>query len=382
MPMMDPYLPETTVGKFKVNLAGDELKVTVRIFIDSALDATALNQFILQAEPIVRQHWEGKYGFRCNNPAWNQTYKPRFKIKYETGPGTAHFVMTMTDGTTPLVSRQNWWKAEKLKLANDPKSVKMRPDSASDFNQIQVLSQDIVSSLRKSFPFYADAVGGSLSPHAKSELQRLVKQVAKLDAAATLGVTAYGAGKDALQTSTVAFLKASGLNSVVKRNAGAKKLFGSRSPKTTSRNYVKVVLQQGLGVASSDDPLFRYPATIVHEFGHMIGLVDEYGCLSDEAADKMADLNFIHASEKNQFKELQSPDAKAASTESKAAQALLVEWCRIAGVEPAQYGTKTYSIMSNGSKFLPRHYITLWKAIVDLTKTSTQPSDWSIVKLV
>jgi len=381
MPMRDPYEPATTMGKFKVSLDGDELKVTIRIFIDSALAAPDLNVFTLQAEPIIKAHWEGKYGFKCSNPAYPLTYKPRFKLKYEQGPGTAHFVMTMTEGTTALVSRSNWWKAEKMGLTNDPKSVKMRPDAASDFGQIAALSKDIVTSIKGAFPFYADSVGGNLSPHAQTELRNLAKQVAKTDAASVLGVTAYGSGKTALQTSVVDFLKAAGLANVVKRNASAKKVFGSTSPKSGSRNYVKVVLQSGMGVASNDDPLFRYPSTIVHEFGHMIGLVDEYGCLSDEAADKMADLNFIYASEKNQFKDLKSPDANAASPESKIAQALLAEWCATVGVEPAQYGTKSISLMSNGSKFYPRHFITLWKAISDLTTPPTQPSEWSIVKL-
>jgi hypothetical protein len=381
MAKIDDYKPATGVGRFSVKLVGDELRIKMRVFIDSALKAEDLAKFTLQAEPIVKQHWENRFGFKCSNAAYPHTYKPVFKIVYETGPGTAHWVMTMTDGVTASVSRENWWKTDKQGLTNAPKSVKMRPDAASDKDVIKgALGGQVLDSLRSSFPFYADAPGGALSPHARDQLKTLGKQITKLDPAAVLTVTAYGSNKGVALNAAMDLLQAAGVANVLKRKS--KRTFSkSINPKTGSTSYVKVLLKQGLGQADpSTVGLFSYPATIVHEFGHMLGLVDEYNCLSKEAADKMAELDFIHPSESTLFQDFHTPGAGEAG-ESKQSQAVLAGYCKEVGCEPAQYGTRTISIMSNGSKFYPRHFVTLWAAIVELTKGTTTAKDWSIVKL-
>ena len=376
--MNDDYKPATGVGRFAVKVEGDKLKIGMRIFIDSALEDTEKNKFTLNALPIIKQHWEGKFGFKCSNHAFPLLYKPEFDIKYTTGADAAHWVMIFLSGAAESVSREPNFKTRKL--ANAPNSAKMMTRSATDSAILGSLGTAIVSSLRASFPFYADTVGGKLSTHARQELKLLARELSMADASAVLAVTAYGSSKNTMQADTIALLKAAGLNNVLKR--GSKKIMAASSPKTNSANYVKVVLKSGLGeVDVSSNPLFRYPATIVHEFGHMLGLVDEYRCLSDEAADKMAELDFIHPKEKDQFQGHQGGGADAAAAASQTSQALLAQWCKTADIEPAHYGTRTISIMSNGSEFYPRHFITLWKAICDQSAANTAPDEWSIVAL-
>jgi len=358
-----------------MDLQGNQLRITLKIFIDSALDPANYNVFVLQAGPIIKQHWEDKFGFECSNPAYPLTYRPIFDIVFVQDAGEAHWAMYMSEGTTPAVSRNPHYATRNL--PNAPTKVAMRPDSATDVQT--TLGRDIIGSIKDSFPFYADFGGGALSRNAENELKLLVRQIARADASSVLSVTAYGSNRATMQDQVISLLKAAGLNNIIKRRS--KKVLRASSPKTGSRNYTKILLESGLGTAdTSGDPLFRYPATIVHEFGHMIGLVDEYACFSQQAADKMAELGFIHASETNQFKEYGSRSGEAAP-ESQKAQATLTEWAHANDCEPAQYGTKTVSIMSNGSEFYKRHYLTLWKAIADYTQGTTQPDEWSIVPL-
>jgi hypothetical protein len=37
--------------------------------------------------------------------------------------------------------------------------------------------------------------------------------------------------------------------------------------------------------------------------------------------------------------------------------------------------------MASGSKLFPRHFVTLWKVLVEMSAGKAQPGDWSIVKL-
>ena len=89
-------------------------------------------------------------------------------------------------------------------------------------------------------------------------------------------------------------LTASGLANVTARSSKKSIFSTSQSKATGSTSYVKVSLPKGLDTSAFDPttkPLFTYPAAAVHEFGHMLGLMDEYSCLSKAASDKLLEFN-------------------------------------------------------------------------------------------
>jgi hypothetical protein len=377
------YEPETTMGRFDAKFEGQYLEIKVKIFIDSALEPEQLALFRQRFEPLVKQYWEDKYGFKCGNANYPLTYKPRFRIKYVNAFMDAHFALTLRETiSAEVVRRADFYKVPEGHVGFRPKGAAfgMHSVQPSSAKEKQTLSASIVGSLKNSFPFYADSFGGDLSAHSEAELKLLVKEIKSLDPAASLSVTAYGANKATLRTQIMHKIQAWGLPNVLKRHS--KKISSSTNPRTGNANYVKVQIKKGLGIVDAEsNGLFYYPAAAVHEFGHMIGLVDEYKCLSKEAADKMAELDFIDASESAAYQGYSAKGATEAEDRSKLAQAKLAEYCHDAGCAPAQYGTQTISLMSSGSKLYPRHYVTLWKVLGDMSAGTALPNEWSIVKL-
>ena len=130
-------------------------------------------------------------------------------------------------------------------------------------------------------------------------------------------------------------------------------------------------------------PLLTYPAAAVHEFGHMLGLMDEYSCLSKAASDKMLEFLFIEANEQQQWESFnpQGLPINSISQNVDEGQRTFIKYCSKARVEPPHFGQHTMSIMASGSLFLPCHFVTLWAAIVEMTKGTATEAEWSIVKI-
>src|SRR5262245_6652846 len=226
------YEPETTVGRFDAKLEGQYLDITVKIFIDSALDQEQLALFKLQFEPIVKQHWEGVFGFKCANSSYTGTYKPRFRIKYVDAFMDAHFAMTLRETiSAEVVRRTDYYKVPADHKGFRPKGAAfgMHSVASSSAKEKAAMSASIVESLRHSFPFYADSFGGNPSAHSESELKLLIKEIKALDPAATLTVTAYGSNKAALRTQVIQKIQAWGLPNVLKRHS--KKVSAGTNPR-------------------------------------------------------------------------------------------------------------------------------------------------------
>ena len=120
---------------------------------------------------------------------------------------------------------------------------------------------------------------------------------------------------------------------------------------------------------------------IAHEFGHMLGLPDEYACLVEESKDLVGSMDFI--CEPNKFSsetwyKFQRPASgiflKANATKSN--QVKFLELCRRAGVEAPIFGRKTLSLMSAGTELRQYHALTLWECLCKMTKTT----DWKIIR--
>ena len=88
-----------------------------------------------------------------------------------------------------------------------------------------------------------------------------------------------------------------------------------------------------------------------HEFGHMLGLPDEY---SDATL----------------------PGGNATWAKQQVDYMALVTAAGVPG--PTKFGQDTSSIMSTGRDFLPRHYVTFWEALGRMTTPDITQAEWKI----
>lgn len=92
-----------------------------------------------------------------------------------------------------------------------------------------------------------------------------------------------------------------------------------------------------------------------HEFGHLLGLPDEY----------------------------ENPETKPGAKPEDAAKALVkaayLELVRLARLEPPVFPSHTSSMMSDGMTVLPWHAVTVWDALCAMTRPYLGPSDWAIL---
>lgn len=367
MPSVKNFQPKTGVGRFDVDITGTKLTVTVKLHLVSALAGEDLKRFVDGFEPVVREHWEKKYGF-VNGPT---KLFPTFSIEYVDDMIDAHFVINLLagEGGSELVSRDVYYKV-KDRSGFAPTSANLFTGSIAPTDS----SGDLVRDLRNSFPYYIDTPGGVISPHASEQLGMLINQLKRADPNANVEVTAYGSNKVANRAAMITLLQTLGMANVVKRTSN--KVFASKNPRTGSKDYVKIGMAAGLGMIDvSSEPLFTYPAAAVHEFGHMLGLQDEYACLSKKAADKMAELAFIDASERSFFEGFHPTSGTPPSVKVENGQVEFVKYCKEAGVAVPHFGQHTISIMSSGSAFMPYHFVTIWAAV-----KQASPGNWAIVK--
>lgn len=378
------FCPKTGVGRFNAKLDGNELKVKVKLHVVTALDNTQRSTFESRFEPQVKQYWENQYGFRCAKTAYPGLYKPVFQVKYVTDMMGAHFVLNLLDGVggTENIGRDNYFKVPKTHMGFAPTTAQLYSGSVQPTNSSGALLTD----LKASFPFYVDLVGNNPSPHAATQLKFLAKQLAGFDPNTHVQVTAYGSNRAQKRTAVMQLLTGSGLTNVTARSSNKSVFSTSKSKATGSTSYAKVGIKNGIDTSGFDittQPLFTYPAAAVHEFGHMLGLQDEYSCLSKKASNKMAQLLFINASEQQQFESFNPGHSLDTGVSDRVAegQKKFIKYCAKAHVEPPHFGQHTSSVMSSGSQFLPCHFVTLWAALVEMTQSTATEDDWTIVKI-
>ncbi|MFD8495597.1 hypothetical protein [Amycolatopsis sp. NPDC059657] len=92
----------------------------------------------------------------------------------------------------------------------------------------------------------------------------------------------------------------------------------------------------------------------VHEFGHMLGLPDEYENPED------------------------SPGAKPDDRAKAMVKAEYLKLCQLAGLAAPNFPSHTSSMMSDGMTVLPFHAVTVWDALCKLTQPYLAPHHWEI----
>lgn len=374
------FFPATGVGRFNAKLNGNSLQIKHRLSIinstNSAATAGELAQFQNDFQALITQHWEGKFMFQRGL----MNVKPTFVLKFLAvgEQASAHFVVNLSKGQggSENVGRDAHFKHTALGAAA-PRTTSLFTGSTQQPNSAALIAAD----LPKILPYYVDFVGGNITPQTRSQVESLMKQIARLNPQPKLFVTGYGAQSATFQTTVVALLKQCGLTRVDARSS--KKIFipsswgrSSTSKMSGRTDYAKISTKEDMDTQSflTQTSLHSYPATVVHEYGHMLGLQDEYTCLSSQAAAQMVQLNLIDASEQQKFEDFHFSQA-APSANVSAGQGEFIKACDRAGVTVPNFGRQTSSVMAAGSEFLPAHFVWMREALMQLSGQN----DWAIV---
>ncbi len=134
----------------------------------------------------------------------------------------------------------------------------------------------------------------------------------------------------------------------------------SGNPKAVSSAALNSQSGRPVGMNSSllgikmDEVVVQYNI-VAHEYGHMIGLPDEYNAGGEikKDGDLRSNAYAIHCSATN-----------------KLALSAGQQW---------EWNKRTMSLMSIGNELRARHLITIWEAVTVATANFTKPQDWTIV---
>ena len=123
-------------------------------------------------------------------------------------------------------------------------------------------------------------------------------------------------------------------------------------------------------------------AVVAHEFGHMVGLPDEYVCMHAMTSDAMENVYAMTTGEVKTFKGsgmqiadvTQLPNGTINVPHIVRHQGAFVTLCSTAGLVPPEFGRMTPSMMSNGMVFHKHHFVTIWEAVCQASGFK----DWDI----
>ncbi|MGH9038607.1 MAG: eCIS core domain-containing protein [Acidimicrobiia bacterium] len=120
--------------------------------------------------------------------------------------------------------------------------------------------------------------------------------------------------------------------------------------------------------------------TVNHEFGHMIGVPDDYVCLSATAKQKLQNYRFKDGGvDAKMAPEYTVPGPGPATPMLVTAQEEFIDLCERAGVPvPLSFGMKNNALMGSGDEMFAHHYATLWQALTDMVGHITPARWWKI----
>lgn len=261
------YRPTTGVGRFEADLVSQALRIKHRLAIISnaakPVSVADLGVFEQSFRNLVTAHWEQKFMFQRAG----LTVRPTFELEFLAPDrhAEAHFVVNLSDsaGGTESDGRD---PAHVFRALGDaaPRSTSFMTGSVNQPNSAQLIAND----LPKIFPFYVDFYANGMSQQTRSQVESLMKMVARVTPQPTIYVTAYGQGASGNQQTLKTLLRQWGLTNVHSRSSNKVFLANTWGKSSTSKmsgrtNYAKISTKDDLDTQSflAQTAVFSYPAT-------------------------------------------------------------------------------------------------------------------------
>ena len=131
--------------------------------------------------------------------------------------------------------------------------------------------------------------------------------------------------------------------------------------------------------AAEEKSLPRTYIVIAHEFGHMLGLPDEYLGVNCMALKEEIDLLELIPQVYRYLTNLPQTPIDRSVAQGEGFAALLKAGKVESPIFLNSFDFVTSSIMGAGSDLLPAHYLTIWEALVNCTQPAFLPGEWKIV---
>ncbi len=308
----------------------------------------------------IIDRWSFAHTFRSTKPCWPFLARPYVTPWVVEDASDAHFEVTVHKSAGPGIDYSSGFRARNPGTAGWRGTGNLYSSDVREepnFNSPQVataerqrLDRAIAAALASPILFEKDR--SELRPPYDERLRRLAAALnAKnpSDPAIPIVVTGSASAEgDVTRNQELSEARAEAVALVLRRAGVPQPLVVSGSgpvgvPDDAANRKVEIATDPSFegGYASN-----RY-SVAEHEFGHAIGLPDEYVNLST------GDLG--------------------------AKQTAFVNLAAAAGVAPPdQWGDSTSSQMSAGVDVLPRHYLTLWEALGQMTSPDITRNEWSI----
>lgn len=318
------------------------------------------SQFASDYVQRVSDRWSFTHTFRSTKPCWPFIAQPHITPRVVEETADAHFDVTVHKSSGPGIDYSSGFRAQNpgtsgWRGSGDLYSSDTREES--DFNSVAVARSE-----RRRLERAVSATSVSLIQFAQNSAVVQPPYVARLQTLAE-AMKAKNPSDPAVPMVFNGFASAEGERGYNERlalqraEAVANELRGASVPQplvVSSRGPIgdpNEAADRKVEIAPSTTFETAYNANrysvAEHEFGHALGLPDEY--------------------------------VNRTSGDLGAKQTAFTNLARAAGVAPPdQWGDTTASQMSGGVDVLPRHYLTIWEALGHMTEPDITRSQWSI----
>jgi hypothetical protein len=412
----DAFAPSTELGRFSASLAAKtgQFDVAVKMSFDynakfyplaypetlpaEDRDTAVKAEFLKRAQAAIPSQWNGKFRFKCVKKEWEDILvTPSFTVSGHSLPNDAHYQVELLDPPGMVLAevqeRPRQGKDTTAHFAQFTTNVVNTISGESDrtalligelvngFNipwDTQQKNQEMATQAINAYFRQYDQLLGKINPaHFMTTVEiscdppkfQTIKGIIwpllpQKWVAANVGVATGTMSGDA---KIRIFLRSTDI-----------------SDSATAKHVETIAVYMNLlGRGSSKKPFHFTQSTIAHEFGHMLGLPDEYRCLAKQSLDSLVELGFVETADNFQatrWLALQAPEHGKSSADAvlQRNQKKFIELCARAGVQPPLFGRSSTSLMSAGTDFLPHHAATLWECLCDLTSEFLTPADWKI----
>jgi hypothetical protein len=383
------HKPPTNLGYFDATYVPDRLTLRIDIRFEilftnaSAVTWTAETQNTFKAAfaALIPEYWNNKFIIRCTKPGWTDVAAvPEFTLREA---GDRHFSIKAagTKGTGNTAVRP--FGTGHNKNVVDHATAIFGAQATERFANSATQIKGVKDALRTAFvvPVGEPATGGQISFAAMSHLQSFASNVghafAKTAQKPKLTLTAIGARSSSAADRVKLVLRTFGVENQI--DASRDSIFGSSTASGVRVQWANVAEYDRLFPGDEMAvPLFSQ-ATIVHEYGHMLGLPDEYNVLCSQSVSPLVTYNMVRSEGEGQaFLGYNINRGAAASDAITENQKVFMELCGKAGLVPPPFGRPNMNVMSAGSRFEAHHCITVWDSLCKMTTDIIRPGEWQI----
>lgn len=390
----DAHVPPGGLGCFHASFdpVSGAMPVVVRIcprFVSPSGQPVGVDvqkRFTDAFEQKVPEYWNNRFRFVCTKRGFEGvTATPAFEVR-QSPIATAHYDLKIVDsasgnicvrtGEDPGLAslRDPKWDPFRGKLSAQFQMTAIQADQLTKAGQmLTAIEQPVELAVQTTpgQPMFSLAAMERLRAHARDV--EYVVQLGKKKPKLTITGPGPTGSEIAKNVGKVMRTFGYGGEFSFEKNgrAGHVKIELSRKQAADARALV-------LGNVAQFPSLAQY--AVVHEFGHMLGLPDEYMCYGSNTVSLLATHGMAAASAEEQAAiEGNMVGKNQPLTDGiSRTQAELVKLCALFGVPAPPFGRANPSIMSTGHYFMPCHGVTVAHALWRMTRHYFAPSDWRI----